>query len=90
VRRRATLDSINKKITIDEIDISPHDLIFADHNGVVVIAQKYKQEVLNRVFENAKNERNILVDFGVTKIWWTRNLGTRCTDSNSFGLTPLP
>jgi regulator of RNase E activity RraA len=64
VRRRATLDSINKKITIDEIDISPHDLIFADHNGVVVIAQKYKQEVLNRVFENAKNP---LCQYGVRR-----------------------
>lgn len=62
VRRRATLESINRTIEIGGVKISPNDLIYADSDGVVIVPHEYEQEVIRRVFEVASNERSILVD----------------------------
>ena len=62
VRRRATMESINKTINIDGVSISPHDLIYADQDGVVVIQKKYEHAVIQKVFDITSNERSILVD----------------------------
>jgi regulator of RNase E activity RraA/CMP-N-acetylneuraminic acid synthetase len=62
VRRRATLESINKTIDMDGVKVSPNDLVYADQDGVVVVPRKYEKEVIKRVFEIASNEKSILVD----------------------------
>lgn len=62
VRRRATLDYINKPIKFDKISIHPGDLIFADDVSVVVIYQKHESEVINRVISSLVNEKNIISD----------------------------
>jgi regulator of RNase E activity RraA/CMP-N-acetylneuraminic acid synthetase len=62
VRKRATLESINKKIVIDNVEIYPNDLIFADNDGIVIIPKKYEEEVINRAFETIKKEKDILSD----------------------------
>ncbi len=62
VRRRATLDYINKPIKINNIIINPGDLIFADECSVVVIYQKYEKEVIQRVLETFRNEKDIIND----------------------------
>lgn len=62
VRKRATLESINKTINLSGIDISPSDLIFADNDGVVVIPRKIENAVLERAFEILNKEKNILLN----------------------------
>ncbi len=62
VRRKATLDYINKPIKIDNIVINPDDLIFIDDCSMVVIYQKYEDKVLERVLHSINNEKNIIND----------------------------
>lgn len=62
VRRRATVDYINKPININGITIYPKDLIFADQGAVVVIYKKYEDEVINRVIQTFKVEKSIIED----------------------------
>jgi len=62
VRGRATLDFINKPIKIDNVIIHPKDLIFADECAVVVIYQKYEEEVISRVLKTFSNEKDIVMD----------------------------
>ncbi len=62
VRRRATLDYINKPIEISGVKVNPGDLIFADECAVVVIYQKYEDEVIERVVGTFRNERDIVHD----------------------------
>ena len=67
VRRRATLEYINKPIQINGHTIHPGDLIFADDCAVVVIYQKYEEEVINRVLQTFRNEKDIISDILDTK-----------------------
>jgi regulator of RNase E activity RraA/CMP-N-acetylneuraminic acid synthetase len=62
VRRRATLDYINKPIKICGAIVTPGDLIFADECAVVVIYQKFEKEVIERVLNTFHNEKNIISD----------------------------
>lgn len=62
VRRRATVDFINKPITIKDVQINPGDLIFADDCAIVVIYQKFEEEVIERVLKTFENEKNITSD----------------------------
>lgn len=62
VRRRATLDYINKPITIQNVTINPGDLIFVDECAMVVIYQQYENEVIDRVLKTFKTEKTIVTD----------------------------
>ncbi len=62
VRKRATLESINKKINLYGIEIYPNDLIFADNDGIVVIPKRYEEEVIQKALETINKEKNILSD----------------------------
>lgn len=62
VRRKATLDYINKPIKIDDVVINPGDLIFIDDCSMVVIYQQYEDKVLERVLNSINNEKNIIND----------------------------
>ncbi len=62
VRRRAVLDYYQKPIKIDGIPIHPNDLLFMDDCGLVVIYQKYEQEVLERVLMTFQTEKSIVLD----------------------------
>lgn len=62
VRKRATLESMNKRINLNGVDISPSDLIFADNDGVVVIPRKIENAVLERAFDILNKEKNILLN----------------------------
>ena len=63
VRRRATTDYINKPIRLGgSIIVHPKDLIFADDGGVVVIYQKYEQEILDRALKTFQVENTIVRD----------------------------
>ncbi|MCT7580160.1 RraA family protein [Aliarcobacter butzleri] len=62
VRKRATLESINKKINLYGVEIYPNDLIFADNDGIIIIPKRYEEEVIQKAFETINKEKNILSD----------------------------
>lgn len=64
VRRRAVVESINKKITIKGVEIYPGDLIYGDRDGIVVIPKKYEKEILKRVVASIEKEKKVL--FNIT------------------------
>lgn len=62
VRRRATLDYINKPIKFGDKLINPGDLVFVDDCAMVVIYHKYEDEVIERVIGTFQNEKEIVND----------------------------
>ncbi len=62
VKKRATVESYNKRIIINDISISPNDLIFGDSDGIIIIPKKYEKKVLEKAFKVLKIEKNILLD----------------------------
>lgn len=59
VRKRATLESFNRTISIQGVSISPNDLIFADNDGVVVIPAKYEETIINAIIEKIGMENEV-------------------------------
>ena len=64
VRKRAVVETINKKISIKGVEISPGDLIYGDRDGIVVVPKKYEKEILKRVVESIEKEKKVL--FNIT------------------------
>ena len=62
VRKRATLDSYNRKINVDGVEISPSDLVFADNDGVIVIPAKYEKDILQAIVDKLNQEHNVASD----------------------------
>lgn len=62
VRKRAALDSINKTIVLDGVEVSPSCLVFADAEGIVIIPRSIEKEVMKEVYIKVANEKKILVD----------------------------
>lgn len=65
VRKRATVGSVNKKVTVRGVDVSPGDLLFGDREGVIVIPKNIENTVIEKVYQRASNEKNILVDISM-------------------------
>ncbi len=62
VRGRATTESINKRITINSVSLSPGDLIYGDSEGVIVIPKSVEQQVIKEVVKRGHSEGMILSD----------------------------
>ena len=62
VRGRAVLDTLNQKISIDNVFICPGDLVFADSEGVVVIPRRIIHKVFSDVSQKTVNESHIITD----------------------------
>jgi regulator of RNase E activity RraA/CMP-N-acetylneuraminic acid synthetase len=62
VRKRATVDYINKPIKIQNEIVHPGDLIFADECSVVIIYKKTERTVIERILKVIDNEKNIAKD----------------------------
>ena len=60
--KRLSMKKINKPITVGDVVVHPKDLIFADEGGVVVIYQKYEQEILDRALKTFQVENMIVRD----------------------------
>ncbi len=77
VRKRATLDSVNRRIEIEGVTIHPDDLVFCDREGVVVIPRAIERSVLDAAYRNASNEKRIIIDIstGVPVDTLTRDYG---------------
>ena len=59
VRGRATVDTMNRRIKIQNVECSPGDLIFGDSEGVVIIPRDSEREVINKALLRAGNENVI-------------------------------
>lgn len=62
VRRRGTVDSMNKPVSICGLTVRPGDLVYADGEGVVVIPRALEAEVLDRAFRAALKEKSVLLE----------------------------
>lgn len=62
VKNRAVLDSMNQKINFYGVDVRPNDLIFADHEGVVVLPANNINQILSEVYKAISTENNVLID----------------------------
>ena len=62
VRGRATLESINKPVKVNGVQVCPGDLIFADSEGVVVIPKALEAKVLDLAFKVMRKEKSVLLD----------------------------
>lgn len=62
VRKRATLDYINKPIKIRNEVVNPGDLIFVDECSLVVIYRQTENVVIERIMNVLHNEKNIAKD----------------------------
>ncbi|HBR96041.1 MAG TPA: cytidyltransferase [Gammaproteobacteria bacterium] len=65
VRKRATTASINKKVCLDGVDVSPGQLIFADSEGVIAIPKRVETDVVKEIYARTSNEKRILVDISM-------------------------
>lgn len=62
VRRRATLDSINKPIMLNGVCVKPGSLVFADTEGTIIIPNEVENVVIHKVIEMIKKEKNMIAD----------------------------
>lgn len=62
VRKRATTESINKKVNIMGVEVSPGDLIFADSDGIIVLPKKYENLIIKKALKVIKTENKIISD----------------------------
>jgi regulator of RNase E activity RraA len=62
IKYNGTVDYINKKIKIRNVEIGYEDLIFADNDGIVVIPKKWEKQVLDKCIETIKKEHHILTN----------------------------
>lgn len=62
VRTRAVLDALNVPVVIDDVEVSPGDLLFADGEGVVVVPRRAEEAVLESALQRSIGEKRLLVD----------------------------
>jgi len=67
LNRKAVLDYYDKPIFIKGIKVCPDDLIFADHEGIVVIPKKEEKKILDKAIENYMTEKKIILDLALGK-----------------------
>jgi len=72
VRKRATVDHMNRKIMVEGVVVEPEDLVFGDREGIVVIPKLVEKIVIESAIDIATKEKRILVDVtigeGIDKI----------------------
>lgn len=62
VKRRAVMESFNRRIDLLGVQISSGDLIFADQDGVVCIPQHVEHKVIESVLDVVSKEKRILLE----------------------------
>lgn len=65
VRNRATLDYLNRKVSIEGVNVYPEDLIFGDREGVIVIPKQVEQKVIEAALDVIAKEKKILFDISL-------------------------
>lgn len=59
-KNRVIIESVQKNLTIDGVEITPDDWLVGDDNGVLVIAEKHLEKVIGRAENIEQTEKNIL------------------------------
>ena len=62
IKGKGAVASINKPIMLDDVQIMPSDLVFADSDGVVIIPRNLESEFIKRAVQNATTETRIIED----------------------------
>ncbi len=62
VRTRAVLDALNVPVVIEDVEVLPGDLLFADSEGVVVVPRRAEVAVLESALQRSIGEKRLLVD----------------------------
>ena len=62
IKGRGAVASINQPVQIDDVTISPSDLVFADSDGIVVIPRLNEDAVLRTVIRKLNSENAIVAD----------------------------
>jgi regulator of RNase E activity RraA/CMP-N-acetylneuraminic acid synthetase len=60
IKHKGTVAHYNKMISIEGVNIYPHDLVFADGEGIIVIPQRYEKQVLALAREVLRKEKSIV------------------------------
>ena len=63
VKFKGVLDYYDKPISIQDVSIKPDDLIFCDHEGIIVIPKCIEKETIQIAMEAYFNEKKIIHDF---------------------------
>ena len=72
IRGRGMLESFNKKININGVDISPNQLAFIDNEGMVIIPKEIEDRVIKTSVEKISSESSIIK--GISEGLNNRNL----------------
>lgn len=67
VKCRAVLDYYDKPITIQNIQIRPDDLIYADHEGGIVFPRSQEKQIIDKALDGYLAEKNIAFEFAHNK-----------------------
>jgi len=59
VRNRATVESINRPISLRGVSVAPNDLVFADNDGVVVIPARFEEKIMKAITEKLVMENRV-------------------------------
>ena len=65
VKNRATTESVNKKIELEGVSVSPNALLFADDEGVIVIPEEIESKVIEGVLKKNLSEKEILLNIAM-------------------------
>lgn len=62
IKNRGTVAYYNKKVKIENVEVFPHDLIFADAEGVIVIPKAYEDKIISMAYSVLKKETSIVAE----------------------------
>lgn len=62
IKTGGCIASINNKISLNDVEIFPEDLIFGDNEGIVVIPKQFEKIVIEKCFTIAERETKIFLD----------------------------
>jgi regulator of RNase E activity RraA/molybdopterin-guanine dinucleotide biosynthesis protein A len=65
VRNRATVDDMDGPVTIGGQRVEPGDLVFADADGMIVIAKRHERRVIELAMETISKESQISLDIAL-------------------------
>ena len=60
IKGMGAVESINEPIVLDNVSISPGDLIFADEDGIVVIPNSIESEVISEALKKSSAEKDLI------------------------------
>ena len=68
IKGRGRVQAVDVAVTIGDITVDPHDLVFVDNEAVCIIPKDVEQELLTRIERDIAEEKRIveLISYGVS------------------------